>query len=584
MNVYSEFNDKINLIVENLCKAKILPQGLNLSTISVEAPRDTTHGDLSTNAAMVLAKNAGLKPHNLATLIVEELSKLDVVSAAEVAGPGFINARLNNDVWRNCLREVLQAGVAFGDSTIGQGQYINVEYVSTNPTGPLHVGHARGAIVGDALCALLQKAGYKVCREYYVNDAGAQVDFLARSVYLRYCEALGVDIGEFPENHYPGDYLVMLGRDLAAEFNDCWLNQPEENWLADIRRIAIDRMMALIRVDLAAIGVNHDVFTSERELVEAGRVDQVLQILDEKELLYTGTLEPPKGKQQEDWESRPQTLFKASDFGDDSDRPLKKLDGSWTYFATDIAYHLDKFKRGSSTLINVWGADHGGYVKRIQAAVKALTDGGAEVDVKICQIVKLMERGKPAKMSKRSGTFVTLQELVDVVGRDVVRFIMLTRKNDAQLEFDLAHVTEQSRDNPVFYVQYAHARCRSVLRMAEAAFRNFEFSCDSLASSELSRLSDDSELALIKQLAGWPRLIESAAEAHEPHRISFYLCDLAAAFHGHWTKGRENPSLRFVVEGDELTTAARLALVRGVETVIASGLKLMGVTPVEEMR
>lgn len=584
MNIYSEFNDKVNVIIEKLCEAGTLPQGLDQSDISVEAPRDSAHGDLSTNAAMVLAKNAGMKPRDLAALIVEELSKMSVVSSADVAGPGFINARLNDDVWRECLRDVLHAGVAFGASTMGEGQHINVEYVSTNPTGPLHVGHARGAVVGDALCSLLQKAGYEVRREYYVNDAGAQVDALARSVYLRYCEALGEDIGEFPENLYPGDYIVTLGSDLATEFADRWRNQPEVSWLAEIRGIAIDRMMGLIRADLAAIGVKHDVFTSERELVEAGRVEQVLQILEEKGLLYTGTLEPPKGKQPEDWEPRPQTLFKASEFGDDTDRPLKKSDGSWTYFAADIAYHLDKYQRGSPTLINVWGADHGGYVKRMQAAMKALTDGRAVVDVKICQIVKLMERGKPAKMSKRAGTFVALQELVEVVGRDVVRFIMLTRKNDAQLEFDLACVTEQSRENPVFYVQYAHARCRSVLRMAQAAFENLELGREALASSELSRLSDDSELALIKLLAGWPRQIESAAEVHEPHRVAFYLYDLAAAFHGHWTKGRDNSSLRFIVEDDELTTAARLALVRGVETVIASGLDLMGVTPVEEMR
>ena len=584
MNIYSEFNDKVNVIIEKLCEAGTLPQGLDQSDISVEAPRDLAHGDLSTNAAMVLAKNAGMKPRDLAALIVEELSKMSVVSSADVAGPGFINARLNDDVWRECLRDVLHAGVAFGASTMGEGQHINVEYVSTNPTGPLHVGHARGAVVGDALCSLLQKAGYEVRREYYVNDAGAQVDALARSVYLRYCEALGEDIGEFPENLYPGDYIVTLGSDLATEFADRWRNQPEVSWLAEIRGIAIDRMMGLIRADLAAIDVKHDVFTSERELVEAGRVEQVLQILEEKGLLYTGTLEPPKGKQPEDWEPRPQTLFKASEFGDDTDRPLKKSDGSWTYFAADIAYHLDKYQRGSPTLINVWGADHGGYVKRMQAAMKALTDGRAVVDVKICQIVKLMERGKPAKMSKRAGTFVALQELVEVVGRDVVRFIMLTRKNDAQLEFDLARVTEQSRENPVFYVQYAHARCRSVLRMAQAAFENLELGREALASSELSRLSDDSELALIKLLAGWPRQIESAAEVHEPHRVAFYLYDLAAAFHGHWTKGRDNSSLRFIVEDDELTTAARLALVRGVETVIASGLDLMGVTPVEEMR
>ena len=403
MNIYSEFNDKVNVIIEKLCEAGTLPQGLDQSDISVEAPRDLAHGDLSTNAAMVLAKNAGMKPRDLAALIVEELSKISVVSSADVAGPGFINARLNDDVWRECLRDVLHAGVAFGASTMGEGQHINVEYVSTNPTGPLHVGHARGAVVGDALCSLLQKAGYEVRREYYVNDAGAQVDALARSVYLRYCEALGEDIGEFPENLYPGDYIVTLGSDLATEFADRWRNQPEVSWLAEIRGIAIDRMMGLIRADLAAIGAKHDVFTSERELVEAGRVEQVLQILEEKGLLYTGTLEPPKGKQPEDWEPRPQTLFKASEFGDDTDRPLKKSDGSWTYFAADIAYHLDKYQRGSPTLINVWGADHGGYVKRMQAAMKALTDGRAVVDVKICQIVKLMERGKARENVKTRG-------------------------------------------------------------------------------------------------------------------------------------------------------------------------------------
>jgi arginyl-tRNA synthetase len=584
MNIYNRFCDNIDVVIERLCDAGELPPGLDRSRISVEAPRDPAHGDLSTNAAMVLAKNADMNPRELAVLIAENLSVSASVSAADVAGPGFINVRLGNEVWQECLRDVLQAGVAYGASTMGQGQHINVEYVSTNPTGPLHVGHARGAVVGDALCSLLQKAGYEVRREYYVNDAGAQVDALARSVHLRYSEALGEDIGKFPENLYPGDYLVTLGSDLVAEFGDRWRDQPEEKWLDELREIAVDRMMALIRTDLAAIGVNHDVFTSERELVEAGRVDQVLEILQEKGLLYTGTLAAPKGKQPEDWEPRPQTLFKASEFGDDTDRPLKKSDGSWTYFAADIAYHLDKFQRGTPTLINVWGADHGGYVKRMQAAMKALTDGRAVVDVKICQIVKLMEREKPAKMSKRAGTYVTLQELVDVVGVDVVRFIMLTRKNDAQLEFDLARATEQSRENPVFYVQYAHARCRSVLRMAQATFEKLDIGCDSLATSELNRLSDESELDLIKLLAAWPRLVESAAAAHEPHRVAFYLYDLSAAFHGHWTKGRDDPSSRFIVEHDEPATAAHLALVRGVETVIASGLELMGVAPVEEMR
>ena len=584
MNIYNTFRDKIEELIEGLAEAGMVPSGLDSSNISVEAPRDPAHGDLSTNAALVLAKPAAMKPRDLAALISEHLTDSPLVCVAEVAGPGFINARLTDEVWRDCLGAILRTGVAYGDSEIGCGQHVNVEFVSTNPTGPLHVGHARGAVVGDALCSLLEKAGYEVRREYYVNDAGAQVDALAHSVFLRYCEALGEDIGPFPENLYPGDYLVPIGRDLAKKHADRWRGKPEQEWLAEIREFAVDRMMVLIGSDLDRLGVRHDVFTSERAIVDAGRVDQALKILEEKGLLYTGTLEAPKGKQPEDWEPRPQTLFKATAFGDDTDRPLKKSDGSWTYFAADIAYHLDKFQRGSPTLINVWGADHGGYVKRMQAAMKALTDGQSVVDVKICQIVKLMERGQPVKMSKRAGTFITLQDLVDRVGRDVVRFIMLTRRNDAQLEFDLTQVTEQSRENPVFYVQYAHARCRSVLRMAKAAFERIDIECEALAAADLSRLTDESELGLIKTLAAWPRLVEAAAEAHEPHRVAFYLYDLAAAFHGLWTKGKDEPSLRFIVEEDETLTAARLALVRGVETVIASGLGIMGVAPVEEMR
>ncbi len=584
MNIYNIFHDTVDELIEGLAKAGAVPSDLDRSRISVEAPRDPTHGDLSTNAAMVLAKSASMNPRDLATLIADKLSGSAIVSAADVAGPGFINVRLSDAVWRDCLSAILRTGISYGASTIGRDQHVNVEFVSTNPTGPLHVGHARGAVVGDALCSLLQKAGYNVCREYYVNDAGAQVDALARSVYLRYCEALGEDIGAFPEALYPGDYLVPLGCELAEKFADRWRGEPEEVWLDDVREFAVDRMMSLIGSDLERLGVRHDVFTSERAIVEAGRVDQALQILEEHGLLYTGTLEAPKGKQPEDWEPRPQTLFKATEFGDDTDRPLRKSDGSWTYFAADIAYHLDKFQRGSPTLINVWGADHGGYVKRMQAAMKALTEGQAVVDVKICQIVKLMEGGQPAKMSKRAGTYVTLQELVEVVGRDVVRFIMLTRRNDAQLEFDLARATEQSRENPVFYVQYAHARCRSVLRMAKAAFGNLDLEREALAAADLSRLTDDSELGLIKMLAAWPRLVEAAAEVHEPHRVAFYLYDLAAAFHGLWTKGKDDSSLRFIAEDNQSLTTTRLALVRGVETVIASGLEIMGVAPVEEMR
>jgi arginyl-tRNA synthetase len=461
---------------------------------------------------------------------------------------------------------------------------VNVEYVSANPTGPLHVGHARGAVFGDVLASLLDKAGYAVTREYYINDAGAQVDALARSVHWRYREALGDAMGEMPEGLYPGDYLVPVGKDLAERVGDKWRDGAEEAWLEEFRQLGVDAMMVQIRDDLAVLGIEQSVFTSERALVEAGMVDAVIETLESKDLIYVGVLEPPKGKTPDDWEERPQTLFRASDFGDDSDRPLKKSDGSWTYFASDLAYHLDKYRRGFKTLINVWGADHGGYVKRVAAGVKALTGGDAELDVKLCQLVRLLEDGEVAKMSKRAGTFVTLRDLVDSVGRDVVRFIMLTRKNDAQLDFDLVKVREQSRDNPVFYVQYAHARSYSVARMAKEAFPDADFTIEALQGANLARLTDSDELGLIKTIAAWPRTIEGAAEAYEPHRLAFYLYDLAAAFHALWSKAREDTSLRFVVADDPELTQARMALVLGVRTVVASGLRVMGVEPVEELR
>ena len=479
---------------------------------------------------------------------------------------------------------MLAAGDAYGDSGIGAGEPVNVEYVSANPTGPLHVGHARGAVFGDVLASLLDKAGYAVTREYYINDAGAQVDALARSLHWRYCEALGKDKGEMPDGFYPGDYLVPVGAALAARDGERWRDADEESWLPELRRFAVDAMMGQIRDDLAALGIEQAVFTSERALVAAGSVDAVIDILDEKGLIYRGTLDPPKGKKPDDWEERPQTLFRASDFGDDTDRPLKKSDGSWTYFASDLAYHLDKYQRGFRSLINVWGADHGGYVKRVAAGVDALTGGEAVLDVKLCQLVRLLEAGEPAKMSKRAGTFVTLRELVDAVGRDVVRFIMLTRKNDAQLDFDLVKVREQSRDNPVFYVQYAHARSHSVARMAQEAFPDTDFTAASLQTADLARLTDSDELALIKTIAAWPRTVEGAAEAHEPHRLAFYLYDLAAAFHALWSKAREDTSLRFVIAEDAELTRARMALVLGVRTVVASGLRVMGVEPVDELR
>src|SRR5260221_1266409 len=466
---------------------------------------------------------------------------------------------------------------------MGDGRLVNVEYVSANPTGPLHVGHARGAVVGDVLAALLEKSGYQVCREYYINDGGSQVDTLARSAHLRYREALGETIASIPDGYYPGDYLKETGRALAARDGDRWLGVPESTWLGPVRSFAIDAMMALVRPDLAAIGISHAVFTSERGLVENGAVDAALRRLGDAGLLYPGTLERPKGKLPDDWEPRPQTLFRATQFGDDVDRPVRKSDGSWTYFAADMAYHLDKYRRGSSVMIDVWGADHGGYVKRMQAAVKALTGGKGELDVKLCQLANLLDKGEPVKMSKRAGNFVTLREVVDEVGKDVFRFMMLTRRNDQTLDFDFAKVTEQSKDNPVFYVQYAHARAASVMRHAAEQFPDARLDDAALAAAPLDRLDDPLELGLIRLLASWPRIVESAAEAHEPHRIAFFLQEVAAQFHLLWTTGRDEATLRFLIAADPDLTCARLALVRAVALVIASGLAVFGVEPVEEM-
>ena len=584
MNLFSYFKDVVVGELEQMAAAGDLPSGLDTARVAVEPPRDRGHGDLSTNAAMVLAKPAGRKPRDLAEALAERLRAHDDVTEVEVAGPGFINLRLTTAVWTARLAEILNDGTAYGDSDMGRGEPVNVEYVSANPTGPLTVGHARGAVVGDALAGLLAKVGYKVTKEYYINDAGGQVDTLARSAYLRYCEALGEDIGEIPEGLYPGDYLKETGKALAARDGEKWIGKDEAEWLPEVRRFAIDSMMDLVRADLDFLGVHQDVFSSERALVQAGGVDEVVKTLEARELLYTGVLAPPKGKTPEDWEPRPQLLFKATEFGDDVDRALKKSDGSWTYFAGDMAYHLDKFRRGFATMINVWGADHGGYVKRMTAGVKALTEGRGDLDVKLCQLVNLKRGGELVKMSKRSGTFVTLREVIEEVGKDVVRFIMLTRKNDATLDFDLVEVMEQSRDNPVFYVQYCHARCRSILRHAEAEIPGVALDPVSLAGADLNRLTDSGELDLIKVLAEWPRLLESAAEAHEPHRVAFYLYDLAAAFHGQWNKGKDHAELRFLLPDDPALTAARLALVQAVAFVVASGLQVFGVTPVEELR
>ncbi|MDA0239526.1 MAG: arginine--tRNA ligase [Proteobacteria bacterium] len=584
MNLFHQIKDDVIAVLDGLAASGGLPAGLDYARISVEPPRDVSHGDISTNAAMVLAKPAGMNPRELAGSIAEGMATLEFVTNTDVAGPGFINLTLTDNFWRQRLLDILRLGTDYGSSTVGEGRVVNVEYVSANPTGPMHVGHGRGAVVGDALASLLAKAGFKVTREYYINDAGAQVDALARSAHWRYREALGEALGEMPEGLYPGDYLVDVGADLAKAEGDKWQNADEGEWLEPIRDTVIDAMMALIRDDLAALGVEHDVFSSERKLVAAGAVDEVLTTLTERGLIYTGTLEPPKGKLPDDWEERPQTLFRSTNFGDDVDRPIKKSDGSWTYFATDMAYHLDKVKRGYPSMIDVWGADHGGYVKRVTAAVKALTDGEGALDVQLCQMVNLSEDGQPVKMSKRAGTFVTLREVIDRVGKDVVRFIMLTRKNDASLDFDLAKVTEQSRDNPVFYVQYSHARCRSVLRHATEMFCESELTPEALQAASLDRLGDVAELALIKSMAEWPRMVEAAAEAHEPHRVAYYLQELSAAFHALWTKGaREDETLRFINSEDKELTLARLALVQALAFVIASGLEVMGVVPVEEL-
>ena len=580
MNPYRHFIGEITAALQAMQAAGELPAPLDFSAITAEPPRDATHGDIATNAAMVLAKAARRKPRDIAEPLLARLkANPDVVDGA-VAGPGFINLKLTDSFWLARLHDCLEAGVSYGDSTMGQGERVNVEYVSANPTGPLHVAHARGAVVGDALANLLLKAGFAVTKEYYINDAGAQVDKLAQSTFLRYREALGETIGDIPEGLYPGEYLKDVGAAIARRDGARWIERPQEEWLPAMRAFAIDALMVEIKTDLETLGVHIDVFSSERALVESGAVDSAFAELTTQGLIYQGRLEPPKGQKPDDWEDREQTLFRATQFGDEVDRPLKKSDGSWTYFANDIAYHHDKFRRGFADMIDIWGADHGGYVKRLKAAVTAITGGKGELDVKLCQLVRVMRNGELVRMSKRAGTFVTLRDLLDEVGPDVVRFTMLTRKNDAPFDFDLVKATEQSRDNPVWYVQYGHARTRSVSRQAAAA----GVAIDGLDSAPLDRLGDAGELSLVRLIAQWPRQVEAAAAAHEPHRIGFYLYDLAAAFHAHWNRGREEPGLRFVVEDDPELTRARLALVQGIGFVIGSGLKIFGVTPVEEMR
>ncbi|MCT4609621.1 MAG: arginine--tRNA ligase [Pelagimonas sp.] len=580
MNLFSDIRALVLASINAMQAEGALPDGLILDPITTEPPRDPAHGDMATNAAMVLAKPAKMKPRDIAESLAAKLAADDRIASAEVAGPGFLNLRLAPGLWQQLPGAILKAGTDYGKSAMGHGQRVNVEYVSANPTGPMHVGHARGAIVGDAMASLLAYAGYDVTREYYINDGGAQVDVLARSVYLRYLEAHGQEV-EFAEGTYPGDYLVPVGQALKEKVGDAYLEKGEQFWLAEVREFATAAMMDLIRDDLAALGVHMDHFFSEKSLYGTGKIEAAIDSLKSKDLIYRGVLEPPKGKKPEDWEPREQTLFKSTEHGDDVDRPIQKSDGAWTYFAPDIAYHYDKVERGYDFLIDIFGADHGGYVKRMKAAVSALSEGKVPLDIKLIQLVKLFKNGEPFKMSKRAGTFVTLRDLVDMVGSDVARFHMLTRKSDASLDFDFDKVVEQSKENPVFYVQYAHARICSVLRKALAD--GVDVADDTLAGLDLSSMTHDAEIMMARKLAEWPRLVEIAARTHEPHRIATYLNELAAELHGLWNRGNDEPSLRFV-QDDKAATQAKIALARAVAVVISAGLGILGVTPVEEMR
>lgn len=580
MNLFTDLRGRVLDALEQMTQAGELPEGLDFANVTVEPPRDPAHGDMATNAAMVLAKPAGMKPRDIAEKLAARLTD-DRITSAEVAGPGFLNLRLGASVWHEVIGRAIGAGADYGRSAMGAGQKVNVEFVSANPTGPMHVGHVRGAVFGDALANLLAFSGHEVTREYYINDGGAQVDVLARSAYERYREANGLEPA-IREGLYPGDYLIPVGEALKEKYGDSLLDRPEEDWLADLREFATEAMMGMIRQDLAALGVRMDAYSSEKALYGTGRIEAAIARLESMGLIYRGVLEPPKGKLPEDWEEREQLLFRSTAHGDDVDRPIQKSDGSWTYFAPDIAYHWDKIERGFDQLIDVFGADHGGYVKRMQAAVKALSNGRVPLDIKLIQLVKLFRNGEPFKMSKRAGTFVTLRDVVEQAGADVTRFVMLTRKNDAALDFDFARVLEQSKDNPVWYVQYASARIHSVLRRATEA--GIDVSDSSLLSADLSRISHPVELDLARKVAEWPRLVEHAARAHEPHRVAFFLYEIASDLHSLWNRGNDDTSLRFVQDGDSDTTRAKIALVRAVGVVISSGFGILGVTPAEEMR
>jgi len=581
MNLFADIKSLVLACLADMQREGTLPADLDFSAVAVEPPRDALHGDMATNAAMVLAKPARAKPRDIAAALAEKLLRDDRILSGDVAGPGFLNLTIDKSAWRGIIPAALLKGADFGRSNMGQGRRINVEFVSANPTGPLHVGHTRGAVFGDTLASLLDFAGYDVTREYYINDGGAQVDVLARSVYLRYLEANGQEV-QFPEGTYPGDYLIAVGQDLKAKYGDSLVGRPEAEWLADLREFSTKAMMVMIRDDLKGLGVEMDNFYSEKSLYGTGKIEAAIDSLNAMGLIYEGYLEPPKGKKPDDWEPRKQTLFKSTEHGDDVDRPVQKSDGSWTYFAPDIAYHFDKVGRGYDGLIDIFGADHGGYVKRMKAAVSALSDGKVPLDIKLTQLVRLFKNGAPFKMSKRAGTFVLLRDVVEQAGRDVTRFVMLTRKNDAPLDFDFAKVLEQSKENPVFYVQYAYARISSVLTKGRAA--GIDTDPAKLAIADLSEITHASELTLVRKLGEWTRLLELAAKHHEPHRIAFYLFELASEFHALWNKGNELPELRFMQESLLQRSAGKMALISAVSIVLSAGLGILGVTPMKEMR
>lgn len=579
MNFFHSFREEILQATQTLMQKGFLPEGLETDKITTEPPRDPSHGDLATNAAMILAKPAKKNPQEIGEALAQELKRVPFVEEVSVAGPGFINLRLSPEFWYKQLSIILEQKEEYGSSNLGLGEKINLEYVSANPTGPIHAGHGRVSVVADVLANLLEKVGYRVLREYYVNDAGAQAEKLAKSTYLRYREALGEKIDEIPEGYYPGDYLKEVGQALAERDGSKWLEAEEKDWLEPFREFAINAMMTQIRKDLALMGIYHEVFTSETELHKVGAINSAINTLQKRGLVYEGILEPPKGKVIEDWEPRVQLLFRSSQFGDDTDRALQKSNGSWTYFAGDIAYHYDKFCRGYTHMINVWGADHVGTVKRVKSAVTAITEGKGDLDIILCQIVNFMEGGQPVKMSKRAGSFIEVSEVIEKVGKDAFRFMMISRKSDAHLDFDFKKVLEQTKDNPVFYIQYAHARCYSVMRMVQEVLPGWE-----KRESSFNLLRDEDELQLLKLLAGWPRQVEIAALSREPHRLCYYLYEVAQQFHMLWNKGKDNTLLRFIIPQNPETTRARLGMIQGVAHVIASGLYIFGVTPVQEMR